>query len=116
MPTTFRFSQTEMLSLPQISVAHFTLGFLTVICNSGAQGVILRENILSFFTRLFDRLIVGNHRYQYRGALLGPAVTALVAAEKYFESSRPLEFLSHNEDVWRLCVRDWDRGSTASCK
>ncbi len=115
MPTISSFSNKEMLSQPQISMVIFALGFLTMICNSGAQGMILRENTLSFFTRLFDSLIVGTHGTQYGETLLGPSVTALVAAEKYFKPSRPLDFLVRDEYVWRLCLRGWDRGSTACC-
>lgn len=96
----------KALILPaHISVIRFALGFLTILCNGGIRGIILRENISSFFLRLYNRLIIGDRHDEYGKMLLGPLVTALMAAERYFSPSRPFTSLTDDGGLWRLCLK-----------
>ncbi|KXN89893.1 hypothetical protein AN958_04897, partial [Leucoagaricus sp. SymC.cos] len=97
----------EELILPShISLIRFALGFLTILCNVGVRGLILRENVSSFFTILYNRLIVGNHRDGYGQMLLGPLVTALMVVEKHFYPSSVFSSLTREEQLWRLCLKE----------
>lgn len=86
----------------------FALGLLTILCKAGTPGTILRENVSSLFARLYNRLVVSSQDDTYREKLLGPMITALTAAEKYFKPTSPFSFLINDDNFWGLCfgVRD----------
>ncbi|KAJ3571587.1 hypothetical protein NP233_g3662 [Leucocoprinus birnbaumii] len=94
-----------LISPAHISMIRFALGLLTILCNGGIRGIILRENISSFFMRLYNRLIMGDRCYGCGKMLLGPLITALMAAEKYLSPSRPFASLTDAEEFWRLCLK-----------
>jgi len=91
-----------LISPARLSMIRFALGFLTILCNADIRGLFLREKIASFIMRLFKHLVDNEGS---RKALLGPLLTALVAAEKYFSPSKPFSFLTEDDGFWRLCLR-----------
>ena len=91
-----------LISPARLSMIRFALGFLTILCNADIRGLFLREKISSFFMRLFKRLVDNEG---YRKAMLGPLLTALAAAEKYFSPSKPFSSLTEDDGFWRLCLR-----------
>lgn len=94
----------------------FALGFLTILCSTSLRGVILRENISAFFMQLYNRLIIGDYRDEYAETLLGPFVTALMAAGEHFHPSRPLGHLTEGEEFWRLCLEQSIGNFHSSCE
>jgi hypothetical protein len=90
----------------------FALGFLTVLCNADARGIILRENVSSFFSRLYMRFVVDFRKHTYPEKLLGSMIVALTAAERYFKNKNPL--ISDN-NFWILCFSGRDSQFFISC-
>lgn len=91
-----------LISPAHLSMIRFALGLLTILCHADIRGLFLREKISSFFMRLFKRLVDNEG---YRKALLGPLLTALAAAEKYFSPSKPFSSLTQDDGFWTLCLR-----------
>jgi hypothetical protein len=90
----------EDLILPMgVAMIRFALGFLTVLCNADARGIILRENVSSFFSRLSTKVIVDFRKRAYPEKLLASMIVALTAAEKYFKCKSPL---ISDDDFWIL--------------
>lgn len=78
----------------------FALGFLTVLCNADVRGIVLRENVSSFFGRLCMRFVVDFRKHTYAEKLLVSMIVALTAAEKYFKGKHPL---INDDGFWMLC-------------
>ncbi|KAL9716099.1 hypothetical protein Ac2012v2_000544 [Leucoagaricus gongylophorus] len=90
-----------LISPAHLSMIRFSLGFLTILCNADIRGLFLREKISSFFMKLSNRLVSNEG---YRKVLLGPLLTALAAAGKYFSPSNPFSSLTEDDGFWRLCL------------
>lgn len=90
-----------LISPAHLSMIRFSLGFLTILCNADIRGLFLREKISSFFMKLSNRLVSNEG---YRKVLLGPLLTALAAAGKYFSPSNPFSSLTEDDGFWRFCL------------